>query len=807
MDELQKKKTLIYVIDDDFHVIYLNNEMEQGSRKPEHGRICYKTVYNEQTQCVRCPLREDNKGKSIIFDKQNKEWLSVKSIPIEMPGTGKCSVITADYIENNGNDFLRGSDSWLYNKKCFFTSVEEVLKNVSDDTKWCILSVDIENLKLFNEMYGRSAGDELIVEIFKCLKKLQDHTFSVVGYFGNDDFALMIPYEEKLIGEIYHMLSAVLDAHGNRTGFQPVIGVYEIADKAEPAFTMYDRAELARMSLKGNYSMRIKKYNAEMMEKLQSQYYLYADIRKALKDREFIFFLQPKCNMENGKIIGAEALVRWESKEKGMISPGVFIPFLERTGFIAELDLYIWEEVCKWQRSIIDRGMEAVPVSVNVSRVDMYSMDVPAVFAELIQKYGLSSKMIEIEITESVYAEDNAFINSAIASLRKTGFSVLMDDFGSGYSSLNMLKDIEIDILKMDMRFLDINEDNANKGINILEAIFNMAAIMGIDVIVEGVETEAQKRFLLKMGGGYGQGYYFYRPIPVREFEKLIEDVENLDKEGIKSRKIEQLYLKDLLSEDMFSEVMINNMLGAVVFYEVFGEDIIVKRYNEHYASLFNDITFSQDMKIDFYRAFDEEQRRKLFQMFEAARRNRQSGADGDVCRCGTDGSYMWLHLRTFFLKEKDGHVIYYSSVRDVTDIYKKNEMLVQQGKELRFLNSDVPCGVFQYEADGKREFTYISNGLLLMLGYSREEFVEKFHNSFTNMVYEEDRDRVQQEIDEQIRTSNYDSCEYRIEMADGTLKWVYDRGQITTDAEGRRSFYVVVMDYDYLKKKENDSN
>lgn len=820
--------------------------------------------------------------------------------------------------------------SWLYNKKKFFTAAEETLKDASDDVERCMLSIDIENLKLLNEWYGRDAGDELLMGIFTCLKKLQREEHTIAGYFGNDDFALVIPYDIEKIDKLYCAICNLLDSYSNKTGFLPSIGIYEITDRTESVLTMYDRASLARVATKGNYTMRVKKFDAKMLEKLESSYVLYSDVRKALKNKDFTFFLQPKCNMENGKVMGAEALVRWISKEKGMISPGIFIPFLESSGFIAELDPYIWEEVCKWQRNMIDRGIQTVPVSVNVSRVDIYSMNIPAYFNGLIQKYDLDPKLIEIEITESTYTEDNDFINDVISQLRKDGFRVLMDDFGSGFSSLNMLKDVEIDVMKIDMRFLDINANNANKGISILEAVLNMASLLGIGVIAEGVETEEQKEFLLKMGAGYAQGYYFYRPLPISDFEKVIENDENLDCEGFQDKKIEQLYLKDLLSEDMFSEVMINNMLGAVVFYDVCDNEITIRRYNENYASLIGNATLEGDMESDFRQYFQEKDYQKVLRMFEDARKHRQDGAEGDIHRQSMDGKDMWLHLRVFFLKEQDGHTIYYSSVSDATDRYKKNEVLKQQNAALQFLNNDMPggyyrhennedcdflyvsqrfldifgytreeiktefddkfvnmlhpddrillqqsleameqnggnysmpcrmrskngyimvtdqsrlveydghkffqgiilceidyykqlsdeengvesgsnatnfmpCGVFQYEADGDRKFTYISNSMLAMLGYSRQAFREKFDDCFINMVYEGDRERVSEEIKNQIQSSNYDSCEYRIEMADGSLKWVYDRGRMTVDANGKRWFYVAIMDYDYLKEK-----
>lgn len=532
MDKPQKNQ-FVYVISEDFQVLYCNDEWRNINWETKKGRPCYEVICNEHSQCARCPLREENRGRGKVFCKLRNEWGSLREVPIVMPGEGRCHVMTFDMIEANEFHERNVLSGCFYDKKQFFAVVDDVLAKDADGVHRCIVALDIENLKMFNELYGRATGDALLADIFECLNREAEEVDGISGYFGNDDFAILMPYDEEEIKSLYSRICNLIDFYGNKTGFFPAFGIYEIKDKSEPAFTMYDRAGLARSTVKGNYGVRMRKFDMEILEKFESQYILYTDIQKGITNHEFFFVLQPKCNMRTGKIVGAEALVRWNSEEKGSISPGVFVPFLEKTGFISEMDLYVWEGVCKWQRSMLDRGLPTVPVSVNVSRVDIYSMGVSAYFCELIRKYRLSPELIEIELTESVYTEENEFISKSITDLRRAGFKVLMDDFGSGYSSLNMLKDIEIDILKMDMRFLELNQENSKKGIDILKTVFNMAKILGIGVIVEGVETEEQREILLEMGGDYGQGYYFYRPLPVAEFEEMIGETENVEAENL----------------------------------------------------------------------------------------------------------------------------------------------------------------------------------------------------------------------------------------------------------------------------------
>lgn len=275
-----------------------------------------------------------------------------------------------------------------------------------------------------------------------------------------------------------------------------------------------------------------------MIKDLEHRHELGNAIRKGLKNREFVVFMQPKCNLNTGKIVGMEALARWKKVDGAIVPPGDFIPYMEETGLITDLDVYMWEEVCRELRSVMDDEKEMLlPVSVNVSIADVYALDVPEVFRTLAERYGVPPKYLEVEITESIYARDTERINDMVHQLRKDGVTVLMDDFGSGYSSLNMLKDISVDILKIDMNFLAMNGENEHRGIDILRSVIQLADKMQIAVIAEGVETREQIELLRKMGCVYGQGYYYYRPMPMRELRKLIAQKENIDICGIPNRK------------------------------------------------------------------------------------------------------------------------------------------------------------------------------------------------------------------------------------------------------------------------------
>lgn len=247
------------------------------------------------------------------------------------------------------------------------------------------------------------------------------------------------------------------------------------------------------------------------------------DINQAFDNNEFCFYLQPKCNAETGAIVGAEALVRWNHPEYGLVSPGEFIPLLERESMVTRFDLFIWRSVCEMLSRWDGEGRNLVPVSVNVSMTDIEAIDVARVLGDLLDRFSIDARLLQVEITESAIAHNVDVVEEAIRDLHARGIAVLMDDFGSAYSSLNMLKDINVDAIKLDMKFVDLNADNAAKGLKIIESVIDMAYQLRLSIIAEGVQTAEQVSKLRELGCMYIQGYYFYRPLTVGKMEDLLE--------------------------------------------------------------------------------------------------------------------------------------------------------------------------------------------------------------------------------------------------------------------------------------------
>lgn len=629
----------------------------------------------------------------------------------------------------------------LYFGNAFFKNADVFLQNVKADT-YCMVAIDLEHFRLFNKLYGRAQGDSLIMEIADILKKYQERNSGIIGYLGGDNFGFIVPYDQDNLKQLRREIADEVKKWSNSVGFLPAFGIYPITDTEISAANMYDRATIALSNVIGNYTKRSCVYSPDMEEKVEEEIRLLSDIQRALEDEEFTFYVQPQCDISSGKIVGGESLVRWKHSTKGLISPGVFIPVLEKNGFIANLDRYVWKKVCEWLRSLIDRGFEPVPISINVSRIDIFSMDVPAYLTELIETYNLPAKLLKVEITESAYAESNDRIIRTVKQLRDADFLVMMDDFGSGYSSLNMLRSVAVDVLKIDMRFLDINENEEEKGIGILESVVNMARQMMMPIVVEGVETQKQENFLLKMGCRYTQGYYYYKPMPIEDFEKLISNRKNLDLNGIFCRQIESLHLKEFLDPNLFNDVTVNNILGASAFYDMYENNIEITRVNEQYFKLAGISSIEENShNKKFWNHVRDDDRQLLFSIFTEAYENPTSGADGYIHYVRTDGTILWIYIRVFFLREKDGHKLFFGSLTDMTALHNtqpKDECLSSNVEELNRHHLK-----HMNEYYGKFPFGYGVGKLILDANNKPSDYEIVYANSELTRISGGDKDRL----------------------------------------------------------------
>ncbi|MDY5053539.1 MAG: bifunctional diguanylate cyclase/phosphodiesterase, partial [Anaerovibrio sp.] len=400
---------------------------------------------------------------------------------------GKLNGVVVDYLATY--DELTG----IYNKQAFYAKTKEMLLD-NPDKNFDLLRINIERFKVLNDLFGESTGDKLLRYIGKFLKEI-NLPLCVSGRLYADNFVVCYEAGKGDSRRMINTLQMVADsfAINNRTILS--FGLYRIDDKTLPVSVMCDRANMALWKAKGNFKNPYCEYDEKMRQQVLKEQKIINAMERAIQNKEFTLYLQPKYDIEKGTIIGAEALVRWISLENGFISPGDFIPVFENNGFVYEVDKFIWEESCRYLRKWLDEGREVHPISVNVSRIDLYTPKLVQHLVNLREKYQLPSQYLELEITESAYTEDPEQIITITRQLREAGFVILMDDFGTGYSSLNMLKDIQIDVLKLDMGFLK-SSDYSAKGGNILTAILKMAESLKMQTIAEGVETKEQVEFL-----------------------------------------------------------------------------------------------------------------------------------------------------------------------------------------------------------------------------------------------------------------------------------------------------------------------
>lgn len=584
-----------------------------------------------------------------------------------------------------------------YNR-AFFSKADDFLKT-SDAGCYLIVALDIEHFKIFNKLYGREKGDALLIHIADCLRQIQDEYHTIAGYLGGDNFCIVMPDDLTKLQALEQKILLYLDKNANTIGFYPVFGLCPCTESIS-AITMYDHATTALSQTEGKFANRICRYNPLIENNIEKEILLLSEVQTAMENDEFTFFAQPQCDIHTRKIVGAESLVRWIHPEKGLISPGIFVPVLEKNGLIAMLDRLVWRKVCEWLRSWIDRGYHPVPISINISRIDIFSMNVPAYLKELLDTYQIPANLIKTEITESAYAENNDAISQVVKELRDLGFLVMMDDFGSGYSSLNMLKDIAVDVLKLDMRFLDISGQEENKGITILESVVNLTKTMGLPFIAEGVETQEQENFLSSMGCRYSQGYFYYKPLPLNQFEELLSDERRLDFSGLHSSQMGNLHVREFLDDKLFNDTTINNMLGATAFYDFYENQITITRVNEQYYQL----TGISDEEQDEYTRLGNHVRSDdypiLISLFQQAYLNPNEGARGNIHFLRSDGEVILVHIRIFFLQEREGHRIYFGSLMDLSSIKEKKKGAVMPEVQIDELTSIQKSHMEKYYGD-----------------------------------------------------------------------------------------------------------
>lgn len=423
---------------------------------------------------------------------------------------------TAALAEQFQYDRLTG----LYTKEFFCRKVKDLL-DVNVSGEYTMLCANLDNFKLYNETFGRKAGESLLVEVSAILPQRVGGDALCCRY-SEDGFLCLVERKKERDARKYFDEGRKNNRSELVDKLSVKLGIYEITDRAISVEQICDRALLAADSIRGIFGRHLAVYDDALREELLREKEITDTMAFALRQKQFTIYLQPQYSLREGKMVGAEALVRWEHPEWGLLSAKEFVPLLEKNGFISSLDTYLWECVCAKLKEWKEKGYSVVPISLNVSRADIYQSYLLDTVCELVEKYEIDPGYLHLEVKETSYTENPGQMLRTVEELRKHGFCIEMDDFGEGTSSLNMLMQLPMDALKIDKEFF-WKEMKKPSGQRILPDMIHMAHRMQLPVKTEGVETEEQKKYLERMGCDYVQGYLFAKPMPVEAFERILK--------------------------------------------------------------------------------------------------------------------------------------------------------------------------------------------------------------------------------------------------------------------------------------------
>lgn len=422
-------------------------------------------------------------------------------------------------LADNKYELRFDSLTGLYNRHTMYTHIREMLDE-HNDVKFGLVILDVNNFSLYNSTLGEKEGDRLLCYIADSVRNMvKDIKFCSYGRVGSDIYCICEPYDKQIIDRQINSLKQNLQKYRKDYMIEMSAGVYIVEDSSVSVEVMFTRADMAAQKNKTEYMTSFRIYDDTMEKSANREQEVVNEMQKALEEGQFVVYLQPKCSLKNGRVYGAEALVRWQHPKKGILSPSTFIPVFEKHGFISRLDYFMWERVCMLIRKWLDQGIKPMPVSVNMSRISMYNPLISDLLEGLVKKYNISPEYVNIEITESAYMDNPNLMKNTLKRLKKAGFIVMMDDFGSGYSSLNTLKEFDVDVVKIDMNFLP-EHNNKQKGEKILSSVVGMIEALEMESVIEGVETAEQKRYLEGIGCDFAQGYYFSKPMPAELYQQ-----------------------------------------------------------------------------------------------------------------------------------------------------------------------------------------------------------------------------------------------------------------------------------------------
>lgn len=660
--------------------------------------------------------------------------------------------------------------------------------------------VDIRNFRSVNPNYGFLVGNGLLKGL---VESLRSHLVKdmPISRLGADRIILLskgMSFDEA--NDAFHEMADELNGKAAELGMTQRVdlagGLYYLRDSdyANQNFSQaLDYASIAHRKAKRNPTTNLMLFTDEDLEKDRRRITIEQSVDKALMEGQFQVWYQPQIDYTYGEVIGAEALARWNHPELGWISPAEFIPILEKCGKIHDMDLFIWEEACrsasKW-RSMADG--KPIPISVNVSRVEMFEDGLLQHFLDLREKYNLPPGSIHLEVTESAFVEEADRLYGIIEEIRKCEMLVEMDDFGSGLSSLNMLKDVKVDVVKLDMGFMRTAVNEERGGV-VLSSVIRMLQGLDTPIIAEGVETLEQAEMLKNMGCHLMQGFHFARPMPLGEFENYISASSTLD--ATPKRMRHEANLDELMSFDPASSYLFNNAIGGMIlFFTERGSSESIMVNDAFYEACGLNRNQFGNAKVNPIQEIDEASRET---MWRAAAEAREHGSA--LCRAQVRLTKRWIECVIRYISPSARGDIFSMLIYRTSDAINTDNVVSQITQDtawnLDLLRSIVPSSFVKCAIDDVFTIDFISPEIIESSGFAHDDFLRCFHNSFLDMISTEDRGALLESVRNAVRNEDLIDIELSFKRGFDEMARIQLLGRVKQKSDGQRYLYALLLD------------
>lgn len=706
----------------------------------------------------------------------------------------------------------------FYSRNKFFGETQKMLEQNSEKN-FVFIRADVDHFQLVNSFFGLEEGDRLLQYFAYHLKPISIVSpLAVLGRIEADIFVIccQLNVGNLVMTMLRRGITALIDGYRDDYKLSVSVGIYNIEDNSMSVDVIYSKAIFASKKCKKNYGEYYSVYDENMSEDSVRRQHIANEMYPALVEKQFIVFFQPKCSLTDGRIVGAEALVRWHHPERGIISPDDFIPVFESNGFISKLSEYVWNETCAYIRSWIDSGIDPIPISVNVSRIDLNNAKLPNIFKSMLEKYDIPVEYLHLEITESDYSENPLQIVEAVKNLKDMGFHIEMDDFGTGYSSLNILNEMDIDTLKLDMLFIQGQGGIRDNNGHIVNFIVLLAKQLNLLVVAEGVETSEQVSFLRSIGCDIGQGYFFSKPIPKEDFNEYLSSHRREITTHVEVDNQIFLDLEDVWFPNSKFNFIFNNFVGALILYEVKNSEVRVVRVNDGYRKILKcspeDFTIFKNNILKNIHPDDTEKNGEEVQNLLATGDSYKM--EMRTSTFAPSGGYVWIRINSKVVVRAENSVLFLATIEDITEerlsLEKLQKTVVLREdlkKQLSIYQTVGGSSVFSARLGKKLNLLYANDAFYELHEITKEYAIEHADTVLLETLHPDDTKRVMTELKEIVKREDETfELEMKILTGKGNVRSTFAKGHICYDKK-EAILDIVVNDITYLRNQISPNN